>query len=205
MTTRLELILAAERLFATEDLDAVSMRQIARAAGARNHFAAQYHFVTKPGLLHAIFKHRLEPIEQRRAEMIAALPTDNDAVTIRQLVACIVLPATDVVFASPPTYYFRFLAKIGPRLGRERTIDELAAAAPNFASVARQTEARLSHLPASIRAQRMKVALGGYVVMLADLETAIEASTKKKPVDAVPLTEDIISMLAAMLAAPLLK
>lgn len=48
----------------------------------------------------------------------------------------------------------------------------------------------------------MKVALGGYVVMLADLETAINALTKKKPVDGVALSEDMVSMVAALLAAP---
>jgi hypothetical protein len=61
---------------------------------------------------------------------------------------------------------------------------------------------KLSELPTPIRIQRMKVALGGTDAMLADLEIALGAATKKHPADAVTLIEDIINMVAALLAAP---
>ena len=41
-------------------------------AGQRNTAAARYHFGTKQGLVDAIFRHRMQPINARRMSMLAA-------------------------------------------------------------------------------------------------------------------------------------
>ncbi|CAA9215480.1 MAG: hypothetical protein AVDCRST_MAG50-186 [uncultured Acidimicrobiales bacterium] len=59
LTTRTRLITAAEELFAERGIDAVSLREINRASGARNAVAVQYHFEDRAGVIRAILdKHR---------------------------------------------------------------------------------------------------------------------------------------------------
>ena len=68
---------AAERLFAVQDVHAVSLRNIAQEAGTSNNFAVQYHFNDRDGLVEAIFRRRLPSIERRTSELLAEA-TEND-------------------------------------------------------------------------------------------------------------------------------
>lgn len=52
--TRLALLRAAERVFADRGVDGVSLREVAGAAGQRNHSAVLYHFGDKRELLEAL-------------------------------------------------------------------------------------------------------------------------------------------------------
>jgi len=69
----LRILDAAEECFGEYGIDAVSLRQIAIAAGQANTAAVQYHFGSKAGLMNAIFLHRLPDIEQRRQQLSQAL------------------------------------------------------------------------------------------------------------------------------------
>ena len=83
---------AAERLFAGEGIDGVSLREINRAAGARNAIAVQYHFEDRRGVLEAIMdKHRPE-VEARRHAMLDQYEADG-VPGLRKLAAALVRPA----------------------------------------------------------------------------------------------------------------
>jgi AcrR family transcriptional regulator len=70
--TRDRLIAAAEELFATNGIEAVSLREIVRASGARNSTALQYHFGDRAGLVRAVLdKHHLD-VDIRRQAMLDA-------------------------------------------------------------------------------------------------------------------------------------
>src|SRR3546814_6660333 len=58
VTAAPRILQAAEDCFGEHGIDAVSLRQIAIAAGQGNTAAVQYHFGSKEGLLEAIFQHR---------------------------------------------------------------------------------------------------------------------------------------------------
>lgn len=62
--TRLALLRTAERLFAERGVDAVSMREIAAAAGQANHSAALYHFEGKRELLNSLLERHSDPIQE---------------------------------------------------------------------------------------------------------------------------------------------
>ncbi|MFN2427145.1 MAG: TetR/AcrR family transcriptional regulator [Candidatus Binatia bacterium] len=62
--TRTALLRAAERLFAERGVDAVSMREIAAAAGQGNHSAALYHFADKRDLLNLLLERHSDPIQK---------------------------------------------------------------------------------------------------------------------------------------------
>jgi AcrR family transcriptional regulator len=95
---RRALIRAGERLFAERGIDAVSLREINKAAGQRNASALHYHFGSRDGLLHAILVRHAETIRQRRLELLDEL-AGRDVVdawsATRVLVEPLTLPLTE--------------------------------------------------------------------------------------------------------------
>jgi len=66
--TRQKIIATAERLFAEQGVDAVSLNEITREAGQKNKSALSYHFGNKESLLLAIIeKHEVSILDQRNA------------------------------------------------------------------------------------------------------------------------------------------
>lgn len=90
--TRDRLIGAAERLFADHGIDAVSLREISRAAGSRNVIAVQYHFGDRSGVLRAILAKHWPAVEAARHAVLdqceASATTD-----LRDYAAALVRPA----------------------------------------------------------------------------------------------------------------
>jgi AcrR family transcriptional regulator len=76
-TTSERLITAAERLFAAHGIDAISLREINRAAGARNGSALQYHFRDRDGLVRAVMAKHHRDVEARRHAMLDAYEADG--------------------------------------------------------------------------------------------------------------------------------
>jgi AcrR family transcriptional regulator len=71
------ILCAAEVLFSMNGFDAVSIRDIAQEAGA-NPGSITYHFKSKDGLLLEIFRRHCVPMNQRRAELLAAAKRVRD-------------------------------------------------------------------------------------------------------------------------------
>jgi AcrR family transcriptional regulator len=70
LSTKEQILLAAERMIADRGVDGVSMRQIGTEVGSGNNSAVLYHFGSKERLVQAIFEYRLPRLRQRRAELI---------------------------------------------------------------------------------------------------------------------------------------
>lgn len=88
---RLALLRAAERLFAAHGVDVVSLREIAAAAGQKNHSAALYHFGTKRELLEALLERHSGPVDAGMIPAIEALRASNKE-TLGRLVEVLVRP-----------------------------------------------------------------------------------------------------------------
>jgi AcrR family transcriptional regulator len=78
-TTKERLIEAAERLFAEHGIDAVSLREINRASGARNAIAVQYHFSDRAGVVRAILDKHMPDVEARRHAMLDQYEAEREA------------------------------------------------------------------------------------------------------------------------------
>ena len=78
-STKARLIGAAERLFAERGIDAVSLREINRASGARNAIAVQYHFEDRAGVVTAILAKHTPDVEARRHAMLDQYEADGPA------------------------------------------------------------------------------------------------------------------------------
>jgi len=84
---------AAEALFSTGGFNAVSIRDIAKEAGA-NPGSVTYHFKSKDGLLLEIYRRHCGPINQRRHELLAAAKRIRDRENrLESIVRAYVLPA----------------------------------------------------------------------------------------------------------------
>ncbi|CAN5700524.1 hypothetical protein BH10ACT9_BH10ACT9_01420 [soil metagenome] len=87
--TRTNLLSAAEQLFATRGVDGVSLREIARSAGAKNVTAVQYHFTDRDGVLRAILDKHLPAVDERRHALLDAAESDP---SLRVLAGALVRP-----------------------------------------------------------------------------------------------------------------
>ena len=87
------ILAAAEELFATNGFNAVSVRDIAHAAGA-NPGSVTYHFKTKDGLLLEIYRRHCGPMNLRRSELLAAARRVRDLQDrLEAIVRAYVVPA----------------------------------------------------------------------------------------------------------------
>jgi AcrR family transcriptional regulator len=87
------ILCAAEELFSTNGFNAVSVRDIAQAAGA-NPGSVTYHFKTKDGLLLEIYRRHCGPMNRRRSELLAAARRVRDLQDrLEAIVRAYVLPA----------------------------------------------------------------------------------------------------------------
>jgi AcrR family transcriptional regulator len=68
--TRDRLVEAAEVLFAEHGIGGVSLREINRAAGAKNAVAVQYHFGDREGIVRAITSKHFPAVDARRHAML---------------------------------------------------------------------------------------------------------------------------------------
>jgi len=102
------LITTAEVLFGRLGFDAVSLREIAQAAGQGNTHVVQYHFKNKPGLILAILDYRLEAMEALRGEwfqnLVSRKPPD-----VRALMKAFFLPTLSVSSHDGEHTFCRFL------------------------------------------------------------------------------------------------
>jgi AcrR family transcriptional regulator len=103
----LRLVTAAERLFALNGINGVSLRQVAAEAGSANNSAVHYHFRSKDALITAIFEHRLPQIvRERRLLATRDLPHD-----VRSRVEAHFLPVLDLAEATD-NYYVSFVEQL---------------------------------------------------------------------------------------------
>lgn len=104
------IVLTAERLFAEQGIDAVSLRQINSAAGLKNNAATHYHFGGKEGLTRAIVEYRAEGINERRQQLLDGLGAESGTDGVRGLVQALVLPMAEHLISNPGgSFYFRFV------------------------------------------------------------------------------------------------
>jgi AcrR family transcriptional regulator len=87
------ILAAAEELFSTNGFNAVSVRDIAHAAGA-NPGSVTYHFKTKDGLLLEIYRRHCGPMNLRRSELLEAAKRVRDLQDrLEAIVRAYVVPA----------------------------------------------------------------------------------------------------------------
>ena len=173
--TGLQLLLAAERLFAEHGLAGVSLRQISIEAGSSNNSAIRYHFGSKDDLLRAIFAYRLNDLMQRRALLRArANPAD-----LRAQLEAHILPLIELA-ESPDSSYVSFIEQL-QRAGAVDVFVHQPNAVKSQADFTCVMQGLLSHIPEPARTMRIQQAQDLAVHLAAERERAIRRNDPVVP------------------------
>jgi len=192
--TRARLIAAAQELFAANGIEAVSLREIVRASGARNTAALQYHFGDRAGLVRAVLeKHHLD-VDTRRHAMLDAYEADGleDAWSLsRALVGPL---AAQLANPDGGCAYLQILAEL---MNRPRPVLDPAALEDPADSMFRWRElARPLMSEDALRLHRRFVVLRFAVVELARRADGAPHADDRL------FTSHLIDLVAALLGAP---
>lgn len=115
LATRDRLLDAAERLFATQGIQATSLRMINDAAGAKNVSASHYHFGSKDGVINALVTRRMGELADERLEGLAAVEAraGDGRPDLRAAVEAMVLPFLRTLLPPRTVHFATFLARAG--------------------------------------------------------------------------------------------
>jgi AcrR family transcriptional regulator len=171
--TRSALIDAAERLMAEHGIYAVQLKQIMRAAGARNRSAVQYHFGDREGLVRAIGAKHRPPIDEARNRMLDRLGPDP---SVDEVIEAAVTPIARCLATTAGRAYLIVAAESATRLG--------AAGLPAIerehdSSVHRVIDLLDARLPGSPRARQLLIGqtMLTILVLLADIAREVNCGT----------------------------
>lgn len=174
--SKIQLILAGERLFAERGVEAASLREIAAAARHGNNNAVRYHFGSKQGLVQAIFRHRVAQMEPVRAKLMARLKAANLVTDTRAIFEVIVLPyftlrAPDGTF-SYPAFILQYLLYHRPK-GIQHTADEAGSLSPALNTAQQLLRSRIGYLAPEMVEGRILHAMITIVTAIISAENAV--------------------------------
>jgi AcrR family transcriptional regulator len=198
LSTKHQIVLAAERLFATRGLDGASLRQIGIEAGNANNSAVQYHFGSKEQLVQAIFEYRLPQLDERRRMLVAL----RDPIDLRSWMECYVLPILEQG-EQEGSHYLSFVAMLHQHAERH-LFDRIPA---HLEAPSRHMRERISgmldHIPEPLRTHRVLQAITFSVHASADRERALSSGHSVLPfaVHVADLFDGLIGFLEAPVSA----
>jgi AcrR family transcriptional regulator len=193
------LMVTAERLYGEYGIDAVSLRQIADAAGQRNPAVVQYHFGSRDGLLRAIVEFRAQPANKPRDEMLDELEQSGRVDDLPALLAAAVVPLLEV--QPPDSHYLRFVARLHTSATLAPIYGEVAGAFDSVQRISRYVTRALADLPAPLAATRVALAFDMLLRSIADYQQQVEDGRPRLlPFDL--FLDDLLSAVAGFLRAP---
>src|SRR3984893_3297580 len=199
-----QVISAAERLFAERGVEAVSLREVGKAAASRNTAVAHYHFGGKEGLVRAIVGRRAPTLNSRRAELLDQARNraaeEGRPVTAEDLVRVLVVPLIEELDRGG--HYVGFLARLAAERHRAPWVAELDDSSPaSFREVARLLAAELPGLNRRRYRHRRDLLVQLVVGSLAARQNA-ETSGEQRLGPRAEFVEDLLEAAAGLMLAP---
>ena len=149
------MILIGEVVFADNGIAGASMREIASKANQRNHYAVQYHFGSREGLVKAIFDYRMQQMEPARQSMLERAEQDGLLTDARTLLDIIMLPQLDLEDAEGNHSYASFLSQYLLR-SRSTMFGDFGSESPPFLQRTLDLlRERLGYLPTPVAQRRL--------------------------------------------------
>jgi AcrR family transcriptional regulator len=165
--TRELLMVTAERLFAMNGVEGVTLREIQAAAGQSNSSVITYHFGSQAGLVRALLEFRYQGVNARRAELLREARDSGLAGDPREAVWIVVRPLIESINAGE--MFVPFLARVS---ANTRTFADYLPPemSERIVNVLRDTvPAQLSGLPERARAGREVQLYNSVLNLLAEL------------------------------------
>ncbi len=192
---------AAERLFAERGIESVSVRSILAEARV-NAALANYHFGSREGLIDALLRRRLAPLNEERARLLDEIAVRGRAASLEDVLRAFFEPAGRWIFARPD------LARLLAHMQGSPNQEIRAMHRRYFGDVVeRFAEALALRLPARVgpmqRVCRFFFTLGtGLITSSSGSEMAQVARERFGP-EAVPDAESLVEEIVAFCAAGL--
>jgi AcrR family transcriptional regulator len=155
LSVKERMILVGEVLFAEHGINGASLREIALKAGQRNHYAVQYHFETRDGLVRAIFDYRMEQMEPARRRMLEQAEAKGLLQDARTLLDIIMLPQLDLEDVDGNHSYASFLSQHLLRSRSTQFGDFGSESPPHLARALDLLRRRVSYLPTQVAQRRL--------------------------------------------------
>ena len=199
--TQQRLITIAEQLFAERGVGGVSLREVAAAAGQRNHSATQYHFGSKQGLVEAVFRERMASINVRRLEVLEHMRAAGE-ISLRQYIEAFVEPLAESLGRHEGvSWYARFVAQVVFEPSIERMSSRLTEVTTGLRECMAGMERAMASLPPQVRAERIELAGALVVHGLANRERIMQARGVA-PSSPALLAAQLVDAVEAIIAAP---
>jgi AcrR family transcriptional regulator len=201
--TRQRLIEVAERLFAERGIAGVSLREIGATAGQRNTAAARYHFGSKEGLVDAIFRYRMSPINARRLAMLADFDHEGRGHDLRALAEAYLYPLSEMLGeVGRPSWYLRFCTHAAYLEGTAPTDLGRQEWTRGIHIVKTRVNAALAHFPPEAAADRWHLFAGYMAHALADRELMIQHGRTAHLSERAVFLAGLVDTAVALVAAP---
>lgn len=193
-----DLILStAERLYAEFGISAVSLRDIAAAAGQKNNAAVQYHFGGKDNLVKEIVNFRISSVKEKAKEIIPQLLDDKEHPQVEDYVSAFVLPFASSI--NEENYYPSFLSRyIMEDVCISRLLEATTASGLDELKIG--VSKVLSNYPKSVIDERWEIFGVSLIHSLAIYQNARRAGVLVTPLD--KFLKDFIRYHTAGLKAP---
>lgn len=195
------MILVAESLFAEGGINGVSMREIASKAGQGNHYAVQYHFGSREGLVEAIFDYRMEQMEPLRERMLKDAQRTGRLADARTLLDIVYLPQLELPDGDGHHSYAGFLSQYLMRSRSHQFGDFGGSSHQHLARTFELLRVRLAYLPEDVAQRRLVTASFMFLAILARYETFRHREPHEESFD--EALDDTIDQIVSCVCAPL--
>lgn len=161
--TKTLLLDSAELLFAQNGIAATSLRTLTDHAGV-NLAAVNYHFQSKDALVQAVLHRRLNPINTRRMDLLAALRQNPGGTppAVEEILEALYRPAVEVAMASEREgrSIVALMGRIYTEPGELLASQVRALMTPVAAAFLEALQAALPEVPATVLFWRLQFSVG---------------------------------------------
>ncbi|MDH6283004.1 AcrR family transcriptional regulator [Prescottella agglutinans] len=194
-TSRLAMIVAAERIIAERGMPALTLKDVQIEANQSNKSAAKYHFGSREGLIEALVEVRMSPVDARRQELLDEMEQLGAPATARQAVEALVRPLASETLDRPGSRYARFLiqALFDPALAH---LIQRHLRAESYRRVHRLL-IELCPAPGELAQWR-----ADNIVTLTMTALAAREGTQRTPAQTAAIVSDLVDTCVAVLDAP---
>ena len=195
------MVLIGEVQFAENGINGASMREIAAKAGQKNHYAVQYHFGSREGLVRAIFDYRMKQMEARREEMLHQAEQQGLLLDARALLDIVMLPQLDLEDVDGNHSYASFLSQYLLRSRSTQFGDFGSQSPPHLQRTLDLLRERLSYLPTAVAQRRLVNGCLMFLNMLVSHRSSDPADAQEENFE--HAVEDTMEMLVTSICMPL--